>query len=104
MVTAHEALWSKYNFDSKIESMDGNMINSYTGSPKSSLLYFISLYFGTIELVKQNHWNKNCLSQSNSLFSYLLCHLLTRIFDLCTPAPKLRVREYIFQPHIFCIL
>ena len=53
MVTAHEALWSKYNFDSKIESVDGNIINSYTGSPKSSLLYFISLYFGTIELVKQ---------------------------------------------------
>lgn len=26
MITAHEALWSKYNFDSKIESVDGIII------------------------------------------------------------------------------
>lgn len=30
MVTAHEALWSKYNFDSKIESVDGIIIIRYT--------------------------------------------------------------------------
>ena len=29
----------------------------------------------------------------------MLCHLLTRIFDLCTSAPKVRVRENIFLPH-----
>ena len=46
---------------------------------QSSFLYFISLYFSTIELVKQII-ETNCVSQSSSLFSYL-CHLLTRIFD-----------------------
>ena len=46
-----------------------------------------------------NHFNKSCVFQYNSLFSYLLCHLLTRIFDLCTSALKVRVREYMFQPH-----
>ena len=30
MVTAHEALWWKYNFDSKIESGDGNIIIRYS--------------------------------------------------------------------------
>ena len=30
MVTAHEALWWKYNFDSKIESVDGNIIIRYS--------------------------------------------------------------------------
>ena len=29
MITAHEALWSKYNFDSKIESVDGIIIIRY---------------------------------------------------------------------------
>ena len=48
-----------------------------------------------------NHFNKSCVFQYNSLFSYLLCHLLTRIFDLCTSALKVRVREYMFQPHFF---
>ena len=46
--------------------------------------------------------NKSCDFQSNSIFSYLLCYLLTRIFDLCTAAPKVRVREYIFQS-FFCL-
>ena len=67
-----------------------------TGCPKSSFLYFKSLYFSAS---KANHLNKSCVFQSNSLFLYLLCHLLTRIFELCTSAPKLvRVWEYIFQP------
>ena len=52
----------------------------------------------------ENYLNKSCDFQSNSLFSYLLCHLLTRIFDLFTTAPKVRVREYIFQPFFVCIL
>ena len=30
MITAHEALWSKYNFDSKIESVDGIIIMAKT--------------------------------------------------------------------------
>ena len=30
MVTAHEALWSKYNFYSKIEFVDGIIIIRYT--------------------------------------------------------------------------
>ena len=60
----------------------------------------ICLYFSTIRL---NHFNKSCAFQYNSLFSYFLYHLLTRVFDLCTSAPKVRVREYTFQPHIFCI-
>ena len=30
MITAHEALWSKYNLDSKIESVDGIIIIRYT--------------------------------------------------------------------------
>ena len=30
MITAHEALWSEYNFDSKNESVDGNIIIRYT--------------------------------------------------------------------------
>ena len=75
----------------------------FTGCPKSSFLYFISLYFSTIGLGKQIIQTK-VVFQSNSLFSCLLCHLLTRISDLCTSAPKVRVRKYIFQPHIFCIL
>ena len=48
-----------------------------------------------------NQLIKSCVFQSNSLSSYLLCHPLTRIFDLCTRAPKVRVREYIYQPHNF---
>ena len=32
-----------------------------------------------------------------------MCHLSTRIFDLCTLAPKVRVREYIFPPHSFFV-
>ena len=39
--------------------------------------------------------NKSCVFQSNSLFSHLLCHLLTWIFDLCTSVPKMHVCEYI---------
>ena len=77
---------------------------STTGCPKSSFLYFISLYFSTIGLGKQSIDKKKFVFQSNSPFPYLLCHFLIGIFDLCNSAPKVRVREYIFQPHIFCIL
>ena len=69
------------------------------GVPKvhsSTLLVCISV---GLDLV-----SKSCVFQSNSLFLYSLCHLLTRIFDLCASLPKVRVREYIFQPHNFCIL
>ena len=76
---------------------------STTGCPKSSFLYFISLYFSTIGLGKQII-EKKFVFQSNSPFSYLLCYFLIRIFDLCNSAPKVFVREYIFQPHVFCIL
>ena len=62
------------------------------------------LYFSTIGLGKQSIEKKKIVFQSNSPFPYLLCHFLIRIFDLCNSAPKVRVREYIFQPHIFCIL
>ena len=70
-------------------------INLYTGCPKSSFLYFKSLYFSMIGLGKQIITTKSCVFQYNSLFSYLLCHLLTRIFDLCTSAPKVRARVYV---------
>ena len=43
-----------------------------TGCPKSSFLYFISLYFSTIGLGKQIIETK-FVFQSNSPFSYLLC-------------------------------
>ena len=43
-----------------------------TGGPKSSFLYFISLYFSTIGLGKQIIETK-FVFQSNSPFSYLLC-------------------------------
>ena len=60
---------------------------------QSSFLYFISLYFSTIELVKQII-ETNCVSQSSSLFSYL-CHLLTRIFDFVYSRAKgARARVY----------
>ena len=72
----------------------------YTGCPKSSFLFFISLYFSTIGLGKQII-EKKFVFQSNSPFSYLLCYFLIRIFDLCNSAPKVFVRECIFQPHIF---
>ena len=49
----------------------------YTGCPKSSFLYFISLYFSTIGLGKQIIETK-FVFQSNSPFSYLLC----QFFDL----------------------
>ena len=75
----------------------------YTGCPKSSFLFFISLYFSTIRLGKQII-EKKFVFQSNSPFSYLLCYFLIGIFDLCNSAPKVFVREYIFQPHMFCIL
>ena len=45
---------------------------SSTGCPKSSFLYFISLYFSTIGLGKQIVETK-FVFQSNSPFSYLLC-------------------------------
>ena len=69
-------------------------------APKVRSSTFISLYFSTIGLGKQIISTK-VVFQYNSLFSYLLCHLLTRIFDLCTSAPKVLVQEYFFQPHIF---
>ena len=57
------------------------------------VLYKPSLYFGTIELVKQII-ETNCVSQSSSLFSYL-CHLLTRIFDFVYSRAKgARARVY----------
>ena len=71
-----------------------------TGCPKSSFLYFISLYFSTIGLGKQII-EKKFVFQSNSPFSYLLCYFLIRIFDLCNSAPKVFMRECIFQPQIF---
>ena len=56
-----------------------------------------------LDLVSKSLKQKLCLSiQFNIL--YLLCHLVTLIFDFCTSAPKVRVREYIFPPHIFCTL
>ena len=78
-----------------------NPSHKNTGCPKSSFLYFISLYFSTIGLGKQIFSTKVVSFNYNSLFSYLLCHLLTQIFDLCTSAPKVRMHEYIFQPHVF---
>ena len=44
----------------------------YTGCPKSSFLYFASLYFSTIGLGKQIIETKSVF-QPNSPFSYLLC-------------------------------
>ena len=72
----------------------------YTGCPKSSFLFFISLYFSTIGLGKQII-EKKFVFQSNSPFSYLFCYFLIRIFDLSNSAPKVFVPEYTFQPHIF---
>ena len=50
-----------------------------TSFPKISFLYFISLHFSMIGLGKQIISTKVVFFQYNSLFSYLLCHLLTRI-------------------------
>ena len=80
---------------------------SYTGCPKLSQKFAPLLYESVIQYYwtrYPNHLNKSFVFQSNSLFSYLLCLLLTEIFDLCTSAPKVREREYIFLPHIFSIL
>ena len=44
---------------------------------------------------------KQKLSFNLIKYSYLLCHPLIRMFDLCTFAPEVRVRDYIFRPHIF---
>ena len=70
-----------------------------TGCPKSSFIYFISLYFSTIGLGKQIVETK-FVFHSNSPFSYLLCHFLTRILDLCTSAPNVLVRENIYMRYI----
>ena len=67
------------------------------------VLYFISVYFSTIGLGKEIISTKVVSFNIISLFSYLLCHLLSRIFDLCMSAPEVRARDYIFQPHMFCI-
>ena len=73
----------------------------YAGCPKSSFLFFISLtILVRLDLVSKS-LKKKFVFQSNSPFSYLLCYFLIGIFDLCNSAPKVFVRECIFQPHIF---
>ena len=48
-----------------------------------------------------NQLIKSCVFQSNSLSSYLLCHPLTRIFDLCIVLGRQRCAcASIFTSHI----
>ena len=75
----------------------------HTRCPKSSFLYW--LYKSVFQYDwtwKANHLNKSCVFQSNSLISYLLCHLLTRIFDLCTPRQRCPCAS-IFSSNIFFV-
>ena len=65
----------------------------FNGCPKSSFLYFISLYFSTIGLGKQIISTKVMFFNIIHCFHTFFYHLLTRIFDLCTSAPKVPVRE-----------
>ena len=83
MVFKHlkKPLWNKFSV-------------SFTGCPKSSFLCFVSLYFSTIGLGKQIIEKKFVFQSIFTIF--LLVQFLTRIFDLCTSLPKVRVREYIF--------
>ena len=75
---------------------------STTGCPKSSFLYFISLYFSTIGLGKQIIEKK--LSFSLIHHFHTCCTIFWFEYSMCNSAPKVRVREYFFQPHSFCIL
>ena len=72
---------------------------STTGCPKSSFMYFISLYFSTIGLGKQII-EKKFVFQSNSSFSYLLCYIFIRIFDLCNSRQRCSCAS-VFSSHIF---
>ena len=76
-----------------------DLVNT-TMCPKSSFLYFVSLYFSTMRLGKQ-------IISTNVVSFNLIHYFHTRcaifwlgIFDLCTSAPSVHVREYIFQPHL----
>ena len=100
--TTQTNIWSRET-NQKVAEMpveNCNILAENIGCPKSSFLHFISLYFRTMGLCKQIISTNVVSFISNSLFSYLLCYLLTRIIDLCTSAPKVRVRQYIFQRHL----
>ena len=72
------------------------------GVPKAR--FSTSLVCNTVRLDLVSKSWKQVVSFNLIHYSYLSCHLLTRIFDFCTSAPKVLGREYIFPPHIFCIL
>ena len=88
------------NFSCQHEKQSG-LVWTY---PNSLFLYFISLYFSTIGLTVSKSLKKKMSFNLIHHFHTCCAIFFTRIFDLCTSAPKVRVREYIFQPHIFCIL
>ena len=82
--------WSKF-IHIKPATVTGRVHLYWVSQKFVPLLLIVSLYFRTTGLGKEIISTK-VVFQYNSLFSYLLCHLLTRIFDLCTSAPKVRMR------------
>ena len=89
MVFKKKTLWNKFS-------------ESFTGCPKSSLLCFISLYFSTIGLGKHIIETKFVFQSIFTIF--LLVHLLTRIFDLCTSLQRCACASIFSSNTFFCFL
>ena len=71
---------------------------------QSSFLYFISRVCISVRLNLLSKSLKQIVSL-NLVHYFHTCAIFWLEYSiLCTPAPKVPVREYIFQPHIFCIL
>ena len=70
------------------------------GCPKSSFLYFISLYFSKIGLGKQIIWRKAVCF--NLIHYFHTDGAIFWIFDLCTSVPKVPVHVF-FPSHVYFV-
>ena len=76
----------------------------HTRCPKSSFLYW--LYKSVFQYDwtwKANHLNKSCVFQSNSLISYLLCHLTGLEYSICVLPRQRCASASIFSSRIFLV-
>ena len=74
----------------------------YTGCPKSSFLYFISLYFSTIELVKQIIGTK-VVSFNLIHYFHTCCAIFWLEYSICVLPHQRCPCASIFSSHIFFV-